>query len=225
MSAPAVLVMAKAPEPGRVKTRLGAVLGMAAAAELAAAALLDTLEVAEVAFGPGRRYLALDGDPRASVAAAALEHRLRGWTVLVQRGDGFGSRLAHAHRDAAGRAGAPVVQIGMDTPHVTADRLAGVADLVAGRPDAVLGPAEDGGWWVLAVTDPAHTRGLPGVAMSTPRTCRDTRAALEAAGARVAGTATLHDVDTVGDAARAARAAPGSRFAAAWAAVAAGAAS
>jgi glycosyltransferase A (GT-A) superfamily protein (DUF2064 family) len=83
--------------------------------------------------------------------------------------------------------------------------------------DAVLGPAEDGGWWVLAVTEPRFAAALRTVEMSTARTYVDTRAALEAAGARVVDTVTLRDVDTVEDAAHAAASAPGTRFAREWA--------
>jgi glycosyltransferase A (GT-A) superfamily protein (DUF2064 family) len=104
----------------------------------------------------------------------------------------------------------------MDTPHLAAEHLADVAALVGHGNDAVLGPAEDGGWWVLAVTDPRFASALRSVEMSTQRTYVDTRAALEAAGARVVDTVTLRDVDTAQDAAHAAAAAPATRFARQW---------
>ena len=80
----------------------------------------------------------------------------------------------------------------------------------------MLGPAEDGGWWVLAVTDPRLAVPLAGVEMSTDRTYDDTLVALRRAGATVAGTTALRDVDTVGDADLAAAAAPETRFARLW---------
>ncbi len=222
MSPAAVLVMAKAPVAGQVKTRLGALVGDDVAAALAAASILDTLDVCEAVFdGPGRRHLALAGDLSAAVRGEELGERLAervgGWTVHPQRGDSFARRLVHAHEDAARAAGVPVVQIGMDTPHLAAADLAAVATEVGVGNDAVLGPAEDGGWWVLALTDPVFAAALAGVPMSTSRTCADTRAALENAGARVAGTTTINDVDTAHDAALAALAAPGTRFARLWA--------
>ena len=70
----------------------------------------------------------------------------------------------------------------------------------SGTGDAVLGPAADGGWWVLALRDPAAARPLLDVPMSTPTTHDDTLAALTAAGLRVATAATLRDVDTAEDA-------------------------
>ena len=212
---PAVLVMAKAPVPGEVKTRLGADIGAGAAAEIAAAAVLDTLDVCRVVFDDC--HLALAGDLARVVQRQALLAALAGWTVHPQRGEGFAARLAHAHADVARATAAPVVQIGMDTPHVRPDQLRAVAALVGRGNDAVLGAAEDGGWWVLAVTDPRLAEPLAGVEMSTERTYGDTLAALRRAGATVAGAAAVRDVDTVGDADLAAAAAPDTRFARLWA--------
>jgi glycosyltransferase A (GT-A) superfamily protein (DUF2064 family) len=211
---PAVLVMAKAPVAGEVKTRLGAVVGMAAAAELAAAAVLDTLEVCRAVFDDC--HAALAGDLDNAVGCEALRAALSTWTVHPQRGAGLAARLANAHADVARAAGAPVVQIGTDTPHLAERHLRAVADLVGRGNDAVLGAAEDGGWWVLAVTAPRLAQPLAGVEMSTERTYDDTLAALQRAGAGVAGTTVLRDVDTVHDADHAAAAAPGTRFARLW---------
>ena len=71
----------------------------------------------------------------------------------------------------------PTVQIGMDTPQVTARRPPRRRRGL-GTGDAVLGPAADGGWWVLGSTGPAAAAGLAGVPMSRPDTCRRTRDAL-----------------------------------------------
>lgn len=209
-----MLVMAKAPVPGQVKTRLGVDVGADAAAELALACVLDTLDVCREVFDDC--HVALAGDLDRAVRREALLERLSTWTVHRQRGDGFAARLAHAHADVARAAGVPVVQIGMDTPHVSAADLTSVADLLGRGNDAVLGAAEDGGWWVLAVTDPRLAGPLADVEMSTERTYVDTLAVLQRAGATVAGTTTLRDVDTVHDADHAAAAAPGTRFARQW---------
>lgn len=211
---PAVLVMAKAPVAGEVKTRLGAAVGPAAAADLATAAVLDTLEVCDAVFDDC--HVALAGDLGRAAGRRALRDALSGWTVHPQRGAGFAARLANAHADVGRATGGPVVQIGMDTPHLSTGHLRDVADLVGRGNDAVLGAAEDGGWWVLAVTDPRQAQPLAGVEMSTGRTYDDTLAALQRAGASVAGTAVLRDVDTEADADLAAAAAPGTRFARLW---------
>jgi glycosyltransferase A (GT-A) superfamily protein (DUF2064 family) len=209
-----VLVMAKAPVPGQAKTRLGAVVGDDVAAELAAASILDTLDVCESVFpSPGLRHVALAGDLGVAARGAEIADRLGAWTVHPQRGDGFAERLADAHAVVARATGAGVVQIGMDTPHLSRADLADVADRLGDGNDAVLGPAEDGGWWVLAVSDARFALGLGEVAMSTDHTYEDTLAVLRRAGALVAGAPRLCDVDTPGDASAAAATAPGTRFA------------
>ncbi len=217
MSAPVVLVLAKAPVAGRAKTRLGLEVGHELAARLASAALLDTLDACAAAFAPDRRCLALAGDLADVAEPGPLLDRLHGWHVVDQRGDGLGERLAHAHADAAAYGRGPVVQVGMDTPHATPAALTEVADrLVDGAQDAVLGPAEDGGWWVLGLRSPSYAAALAGVPMSTPTTCQDTEQALVRAGARVTRVAALRDVDTAEDAEAVARLAPETTFAREW---------
>ena len=217
--------MAKAPVAGRVKTRLGRDVGMDGAARLAAAALLDTLGACTRGFGADSCHLALDGDLSTAVHGDLIGRALAGWSVSTQRGDTFAARLANAHVALAEAAPGPVVQIGMDTPQVTPDLLAAAVaalhgDGCAAAADAVIGPAPDGGWWVLALRDSADAAQLRDVPMSTPATCADTMAALVGSGLRVSRTASLRDVDTVPDAVEVARAAPDTLFAEAWAAVA-----
>jgi glycosyltransferase A (GT-A) superfamily protein (DUF2064 family) len=213
VSAGRALVLAKAPVPGRVKTRLGAVVGAELAATLAASALLDTVLACSAAFD--ECHLALDGELAGAVEGAALAEATADWNVFGQCDGGLGARLADAHRRASGSGGGPVVQIGMDTPQVTAGQLRAVArDAVPGA--AVLGPARDGGWWVLALTAAAGAESLAGVPMSTPATHDLTRAALRGAGLRVHPTVPLRDIDTVADAAAVAAAAPHTRFAEVW---------
>ena len=205
------LVVAKAPVPGRVKTRLGAQLGMQTAAGLAAAALLDTLAACRSAFA--ECHLSLAGDLDDAVCADALRRSLDGWTVHPQRGVGLGQRLARAHADAAGPG--PTVQIGMDTPQVTPADLHAVAE-AAWDGDSVLGPAPDGGWWVLALSDPSSAATLAGVPMSQPDTFARTLEALTAAGQTVRIGHELTDVDTVDEAARVAQSLTGGHFLRAW---------
>lgn len=208
------LVVAKAPVAGRVKTRLGTVIGMDAAARVAAAALLDTLAACRAAFDEW--HLALDGDLRGACEEDALRDQLAGWVVHPQRGRTFGERLARAHADAGGPG--PTVQVGMDTPQLTAADLREVA-AASERGNAVLGPAPDGGWWVLAVQDPAATAGLAGVPMSRTDTYARTRDALTSAGHTVRVARVLRDVDTVADADAVADELGGGHFRRVWRAV------
>lgn len=203
-----LLVLAKEPVPGRVKTRLGPVFTPVQAAQLAAAALADTL--AAVAATPvARRVIVLEG-----VAGRWLPG---GMEVLIQRGDGLDERLAAAFTDAAAGSALPMLLVGMDTPQVTPAQLtAAVRALLSDSVDAVLGRAADGGWWALGLrrADPALLLGVP---MSTPHTGAAQRARLDAARLRVIELPVLRDVDTPADARCVARTAPSSRFAAAFA--------
>lgn len=213
MSAGCALVLAKAPVPGRVKTRLGAVMGHEVAASLAAAALLDTLDACSAAFDAC--HLALDGSFEDAVDGPALASATAGWQVFPQVSGDLGDRLVAAHDQAAASSSGPVVQVGMDTPQLTAADLRAIADQV--RPGtAVLAPALDGGWWALGSADAAGTAVLAGVPMSTPHTYERTRAALTGAGLEVRTAPVLRDVDTVADARAVAATAPHTRFAAAW---------
>ena len=147
---PALLVIAKTPVPGRVKTRLTPPCTPEQAARLAAAALRDTLAAAARAGRAGRRVLVLDGAPGDWVP--------RGFTVLPQRGDGLAARLAAAFDDAGG----PAFLVGMDTPQVTPELLdAGLAAVESG--DAAIGLALDGGYWGIGLrrADPEAFRGVP----------------------------------------------------------------
>lgn len=207
------VVLAKAPVPGRVKTRLCPPATPELAAAIASAALLDTLDAA--AGVAGDTVVALTGDRAAAVGAADLAAALDGLAVVAQRGEGLAARIAAAHADAAAlHPGRPTLQVGMDTPQATAELLSHCADRLA-EPgvDAVLGPATDGGWWVLGLRDPLAAAALHGVPMSTAETGDRTLDALRAAGLRVALTEPLTDVDTGAEAVAVAAQVPGSRFA------------
>src|SRR5512142_2238257 len=182
-----LLVIAKAPVPGRVKTRLCPPCTPEQAADIAAAALADTL--AAVADTPAVRHtIVLHG--RYAVP--------RGWRTVNQRGDGLAHRLANGFADTA-LPGVGSLLVGMDTPQLTPALLTGLAGGLDGA-DAVLAPAEDGGWWALALRDPYHGHALRQVPMSTPDTAQWTVDALRRRGLRVRYGPVLRDVDTAPDA-------------------------
>lgn len=218
----ALLVLAKAPVPGKVKTRLCPPATPEQAARIAAAAFLDTLDA--VLAVPGvAPVVALTGDLTDAVDGAALTARLRATTVLPQRGTTLGQRIAAAYADTAAAVGdRPVLQIGMDTPQVDAALLGHCLDLLDGDGvDAALGMAADGGWWVLGVRRPELADLIAEVPTSCPDTGAQTLAALHTAGCRVIELPELSDVDTWPDAAAVAAHVPGGRFAAAVAAASA----
>jgi len=213
MNAPGaqLIVLAKAPVPGRVKTRLTPPFTPHEAAMLAEAALADTLEAGATASF-ARHVLAL-ADQWATPGALRAELPGR-FEVVPQRGDGLDERIAAAFDDAYAQLNAPVVLIGMDTPQVTPGLLETVAQpLTAGDADAVFGPAADGGFWLLGLRKP-DAKLIRGVPMSADHTGRVQLGRLRAAGLRIRQVPELVDVDTVDDAVQVAREAPGSRFAA-----------
>lgn len=183
---PALVVMAKAPVPGRVKTRLCPPCTPEQAARVASAALADTLAAAARARA-GRRVLALDGDP-----AAVDAH---GFEVILQRGADLGARLGAV----VGDVGAPLLVVGMDCPEVTAELLdRGLAALAAPGVDAVLGPAADGGYWAIGLAQ-ARPEAFAGVPMSRPDTGARQRERLEELGLAVAELPRLADLDRFED--------------------------
>jgi len=215
----ALLVLAKAPVPGEVKTRLCPPATPAQAARIAAAAFLDTLD-AVLAVPDVTAVVALAGHLVHAVDAAALTEQLRAITVLPQRGTTLGQRIAAAYADTAAVVGhRPVLQIGMDTPQVDAKLLSHCLDLLDGDGvDAALGSATDGGWWILGVRRPELADLIADIPTSRPDTGARTIAALRVSGARVVELPELSDVDTWEDAAAVAADVPDGRFAAAVAA-------
>jgi len=185
-----LLVLAKEPVPGRVKTRLSPALRPEQAAAVARAALLDTLDT--VAAVPVlRRTVVLDGSPR-------------GWLpdgpcVLPQRAGDLGTRLAGAFEDAHRALPVPLLLLGMDTPQVTPALLhEALSLLLAPGTRSVLGLADDGGWWALGLHRPA-AGVFDGVPMSTDRAGAVQRARLQELGLDPVALPALRDLDRVED--------------------------
>ena len=191
-----LVVIAKEPRPGRVKTRLTPTFLPAEAAALAAAALADTL-AAVAAASARRRVLLLDGSPGAWVPP--------GFDVVRQVHGPLDVRIAGGLAAISG----PLLMVGMDTPQLTPAHL----EVPWAAHDAWFGAAADGGFWALGLArpDPALVLGVP---MSRPGTGAVQLARLQLAGLRVGMLPVLRDVDTAADAAEVAAEAPATRFAA-----------
>ncbi|MDN0199257.1 DUF2064 domain-containing protein [Streptomyces sp. S.PNR 29] len=201
-----LLVIAKEPVPGRVKTRLTPPFTPQEAAALAEAALTDTLHTM-LRVPARRRVLVLDGTPGPWLPP--------GFEVVPQASGGLDERIAAAFALCDN---GPALLVGMDTPHLTPELLADVGD----GHDAWFGPAADGGFWALGFADPtragAYVRGVP---MSTDHTGTVQRRRLAEAGLTIGDLPLLRDVDTAADAAAVvACCPPGSRFAATLASLA-----
>jgi len=210
-----LIVLAKAPVPGRVKTRLCPPFTPDQAAGLAEAALTDTLYAAR-ACAADNLLLFLDGRP-----GPWLPHARNGQDIGVaaQPAGGLDARIAAAFAAAASRDPGPALLIGMDTPQVDPALLNEALHLLHGDAEAVLGPADDGGFWALGL-DSLHNsavwaeRLVLGVPMSVRETGQSQLRRLQGAGLRVSMLPALRDVDTAADAHAAAELIPESRFAA-----------
>ncbi|MGI8674556.1 MAG: TIGR04282 family arsenosugar biosynthesis glycosyltransferase [Thermoleophilaceae bacterium] len=201
-----LLVIAKEPRPGLSKTRLSPPCSPEEAAGLAEAALHDTLE-SVAAVPAARRVLVLEGRPGPWLPA--------GYEVVPQRAGGLDERLAGAFAAATG----PAFLVGMDTPQVTPSLIQASASALAGpEVDAVLGRAEDGGYWAIGLVLPDE-RAFRGVPMSVESTGDAQRARLDELGLRTEELPVLRDVDFFEDARAVASEAPDSRFARAVGAV------
>jgi rSAM/selenodomain-associated transferase 1 len=195
-----MVVLAKSPQPGQVKTRLQPAFSPEEAAALAAAAIRDTLDVV-AELGPRSTVVAWDG--------AAVPWLPRGVSVMRQRGRGLDERLEHVFEDVLASAGdGPALLVGMDTPQLRPADL----DVEWDGHDAVLGPAGDGGFWAIGMR-----RHVPGAILGTPMSTADTGARqlarLRAKGLDVGVLPLQRDVDEPADAAAVAALAPWTRFA------------
>lgn len=197
-----VVVLAKEPVPGRVKTRLSPPYSPDQAAELARAALADTCAAVD-ALAPDTALCALEGERGDWLPAS--------WTVRGQRDGDLGDRIAGALDDAFAVGGGPVLLVGMDTPQVTPSHLSAALAALEDA-DAVLGPAADGGWWLLGVHRPDASL-VSGIPTSRSDTGELQRARLVERGLRVADLPVLRDVDTAADAEEVAGLAPYTVFA------------
>lgn len=188
-----IVVFAKAPVPGRVKTRLIPALGAEGAAALAARMLARTLAEADRA-GLGTPELCADPDPADPAWAGRLpEGPLR----LSSQGEGdLGQRMARAAARVLGQS-ERILLIGTDCPALDAPRLTAAARALDAH-DAVIHPAEDGGYVLLGLAcfDPSI---FEGIAWSTPTVAAAAIARIEALGWRLHRAETLRDVDEPAD--------------------------
>lgn len=198
----AIAVIAKAPRPGYVKTRLQAVLQPEEAARMGGAFLRDTLDnlvlagaavpiAPFVAFAPAGEEARFDGLLPPGVALVLAD----GSEGAAEGVEGFGRVLLHTTRALLARGYGAACVLGADSPTLpTAELIAAARQLLDGNADAVLGAAEDGGYWLLGLTRP-HPAPFADIAWSTAEVAATTRVRLRDAGLRTAELATWYDVD------------------------------
>jgi len=186
---PTVVVFARVPRLGAVKTRLARDVGAIEAWRFYRG---TTFSVLERLAGRREWQLRLAVTPDAGVAWQGWPRGLR----IVPQGPGdLGRRMRRALRMAGT---GPVVLVGSDIPQLRAAHIGRAFAALRGA-EVVFGPANDGGFWLVGVRRPALAAGLfAGVRWSTPHALADSRAGLPAAW-RVALVDRLVDVDTAAD--------------------------
>lgn len=184
-----VLVVAKAPVPGRAKTRLVPPLTAEQAAALQEALLLDTVDACR-AEAPDTALL--HADPSEAPALAQLVGP--DVPLVLQEGRGLGDalRLGMARRLADG----PTALVSSDIPGLPPGSVTRAFTLLETEGcDVVLGPALDGGYWLIAMRDPSDAP-FDAIPWSTPAACAVTVERCREAGLAVATIDTWRDVDT-----------------------------
>jgi rSAM/selenodomain-associated transferase 1 len=196
---PTLLIFAKEPVPGSVKTRLAVAIGADRAASVHARLAERTLALAVEARAAGivgRVELWCDPDARRPAFEAWRDRH--GVELAVQQGSDLGARMHHALLRALAR-GVPAMLIGTDCPVLDADVLAQAATALTER-DVVLVPAEDGGYVLVGLAQPLDIFG--GIAWSTADVMPATRSRLAAERATWRELPVLWDVDLPQDLAR-----------------------
>jgi rSAM/selenodomain-associated transferase 1 len=191
----AIAVMVRRPGAGAVKTRLAARLGEPERARLYEAFLRDKL--AQVSSVPGAAVIV-------AVAPPDTEEDMTPWlppgaAVVRQRGTDLGERLESLAADLFARSARAVLLVDSDTPTLPPWCLEeAVRALESGEVDVVLGPAWDGGYYLVGTRAPQPAL-FCGIAWSTPAVVRQTLAAADARGLRTHLLQAWYDVDTPGD--------------------------
>jgi rSAM/selenodomain-associated transferase 1 len=198
----AIAVMAKTPQPGRSKTRLAPPLSLAQAAAMSAAFLRDTTENLKLAArdAPIAPYVAY---APAGMEAQLIEHLAPGTSLILADGSpempdgvtGFGRCLLHAIRSLLAEGFGAACVLNSDGPTLPTHLLRQTAERLAAPGDrAVLGPAEDGGYYILGVKAP-HAALLTDIAWSTGEVAAQTRARADQIGLELVELAPWYDVD------------------------------
>lgn len=189
-----LVVFARAPRPGTVKSRLAAALGDAGAC--AAYVTLARHVLARLAAVPAGELRHAPDDAGAELAGWLPP----GWRLAPQGGGDLGARLERAFAEHFGRGAARVVVVGSDCPDMSAADIADAGRALAEH-DLVLGPAEDGGYWLIGLR--AGAPGWPGLfhdmPWSTPALLEATLGRASALGLASARLRTLRDVDEPAD--------------------------
>lgn len=193
----AVLVMARAPIPGRVKTRLQPRLGPVGCARLQAALIHHTVLLAQQ-VAPTSTYLALDPWDSTAELTGLIPSSV---SIIAQHGTDLGARMCAAVGAVMGRPRRPVVVIGTDAPTLTETHLRAAADHVVSGDNVVFGPAVDGGYYLVALDRPRpEVFAIDPRLWGGPNVLSASLMAARTAGLRVGLLERLRDLDRPADA-------------------------
>lgn len=194
----ALVLMAKAPLAGQVKTRLIGALSAEDAADLYAAFLSDTFAVMEDAADERESVrLVLCYTPEGEEEAFEKVER-EGSLMLAQRGDTLGERLENCFTDLFEHGFNSVVIIGGDSPTLPVENLLTAFDSLTDEDEIVIGPAEDDGYYLLGMRK-LHPRVLEDIPWSTNEVLAVTRRRILEAKLNLIELPVCYDVDTPED--------------------------
>jgi uncharacterized protein len=196
----ALVLMAKAPRPGEVKTRLAGALGAEDAAELYVAFLNDTWAAMEEVWEE-REGLSLALCYTPAGAEEAFERLEReGGLMLAQRGESLGERMQNCFADLFAAGFESVVLIGADTPTLPADALGEALERLAegGENRVVVGPSEDGGYYLIGMRR-LHAALFAGVNWGAGGVFAETERRAQTCGVEISLLPAWYDVDTPAD--------------------------
>lgn len=195
----ALVIFAKAPTPGKVKTRLCPPLTPDEAATLHGSFVLDMLERTKVAAAklqlPYHRYLACA--PSSELVFFKIMEERHGVRLLDQVGESLGQRMHHTFVDLFAKGYKQVIIVGTDVPTLPLS-IYQESLMLLGKSDVVLGPALDGGYYLIGLKQPAEQL-FTGVPWSTDQVLAVTQQNAKALGLSVELTSAWRDIDTIAD--------------------------
>ena len=188
----ALIVFARSPVAGQVKSRLTQLLSSQEAADLYRAFLMDSLAQYASLEVDVRLYMADEGDPDVHLYGAQLKK---------QCGDGLGERMEHAFRETAVEGYEQMVIIGTDHPTLPTQFIMDAYEALSDVPAVCIGPASDGGYYLLGMS-PLICGLFDGIVYSKPNVLSLTLVRARESGASVTQLPVWYDVDTPEDLSR-----------------------
>jgi uncharacterized protein len=196
MSDTALVVMARYPEAGKTKTRLARTIGQTNAAHLYQAFLTDlAARFVDLDCALHWAYTPAEIDYQSFITALAPAHTQQMWS-FPQQGADFAARLHYAFQWTEQHGFQRTIVISSDSPHIRPEMITRATEALD-HADVVLGPADDGGYYLIAMRKAYDV--FSGIPMSTSVVAQMTIEAAQNQGLKVQLLDTLFDVDELPD--------------------------